>query len=115
VRTGSIIEKTAHVPELHNITADDAQHIGPEESFLIKKIVFLEQLLLDISANHQTHLLAHYVIELAQLFHRYYSHVRVIDPGNMQKSRGRLLVVHALRDTIVLVLDLLGVSHPDKM
>lgn len=115
VRTGSIFEKALAIAELQGITADDAQYIGLEEAFLLKKIVFLEQLLQDIATNHQTHLLAHYVIELAQLFHRYYSHVRVIDPENLQKSRGRLLMIHTLRSTIALVLDLLGVSHPNKM
>jgi len=115
VRTGSILEKAAKADDLSNINASDAQHIGNEEAFLLKKIVFLEQLLLDIATNHQTHLLAYYVVELAQLFHRYYSHVRVIDLENSQKSRGRLLMVILLRDTIALVLDLLGVSHPEKM
>lgn len=115
VRTGSILEKTTQLPALHDINADDAQYIGQEEAFLIKKIVFLEQLLLDIVTNHQTHLLAYYVVELAQLFHRYYSHVRVIDLENLQKSRGRLLMIGVLRDTIALTLDLLGVSHPEKM
>ena len=115
VRTGSILEKAAKEAHLDDINTDDAQYIGPEESFLLKKIVFLEQLLMDISINHQTHLLAYYVVELAQLFHRYYSHVRVLDPNNKDKSRGRLLMVTVLRDTIGLVLDLLGVSHPEKM
>lgn len=115
VRTGSILEKAAREAHLDDINADDAQYIGPEESFLLKKIVFLEQLLMDISSNHQTHLLAYYVVELAQLFHRYYSHVRVLDPNNRKKSRGRLLMVTVLRDTIALVLDVLGVSHPEKM
>ena len=98
-----------------NITVADAQHIGQEEAFLLKKIVFLEQLLMDIAVNHQTHLLTYYVLELAQLFHRYYSHVRVIDLENKEKSRARLLMIGLLRDTIALVLDILGVSHPEKM
>jgi len=115
VRTGSILEKASKLAELNDINAADAQYIGSEEAFLIKKIVFLEQLLLDIATNHQTHLLAYYVVELAQLFHRYYSHVRVIDMENITKSRGRLLMIGILRNTIALVLDLLGVSHPEKM
>src|SRR4030095_9836534 len=115
VRTGSIIEKAAKEAHLNDICAHDAQYIGPEEYFLLKKIVFLEQLLIDISVNHQTHLLTYYVIELAQLFHRYYSHVRVLDPSNREKSRGRLLMITILRNSIALVLDLLGVSHPEKM
>ncbi|HLW72658.1 MAG TPA: arginine--tRNA ligase [Candidatus Babeliales bacterium] len=115
VRTGSILEKAAKEAHLDNINASDAQHLGPQEAFLLKKIVFLEQLLMDIATNHQTHLLTYYVVELAQLFHRYYSHVRVLDPENREKSRGRLLMINLLRNTIALVLDLLGVSHPEKM
>ena len=115
VRTGSIIEKASKEAQLAAITAEDAQYVGAEEAFLLKKIIFLEQLLMDISVNHQTHLLTYYVVELAQLFHRYYSHVRVLDPNNMTKSRGRLLMIALVRDTIALVLDLLGISHPEKM
>ena len=115
VRTGSILEKAGHSELLCDINAADAEYIGPEESFLIKKVVFLEQLLRDISTNHQTHLLAYYVVELAQLFHRYYSHVRVIDLENSAKSRSRLLMITIVRETIALTLDILGVSHPEKM
>jgi arginyl-tRNA synthetase len=115
VRTGSILAKAAQEAHLDDINERDAQHIGLEEAFLIKKIVFLRSLLMDISINHQTHLLTYYVVELAQLFHRYYSHVRVLDMQNREKSRGRLLIITILRNTIELVLDLLGVSHPEKM
>lgn len=115
VRTGSILEKASKDSDLGGINAADAQYIGSEEAFLLKKIVFLEQLLMDIASNHQTHLLTYYVVELAQLFHRYYSHVRVIDLENKEKSRGRLLMISLLRNTIALVLDILGVSHPEKM
>ena len=104
-----------HMSVLEDIKAVDAQHIGQEEAFLLKKIVFLEQLLMDITVNQQTHLLTYYVLELAQLFHRYYSHVRVIDLENIPKSRARLLMIGLLRDTIAVVLDILGVSHPEKM
>jgi arginyl-tRNA synthetase len=115
VRTGSILEKAAGHADLDGINAMDAQHIGQQEAFLLKKIVFLEQLLMDIAVNHQTHLLTYYVVELAQLFHRYYSHVRVIDLEHREKSRARLLMITLLRDTIALVLDILGISHPEKM
>jgi len=115
VRTGSILAKASTSEALADINAEDAQHIGQQEAFLIKKIVFLEQLLMDIAVNHQTHLLTYYVVELAQLFHRYYSHVRVIDLENREKSRARLLMISLLRDTIALVLNILGISHPEKM
>jgi arginyl-tRNA synthetase len=115
VRTGSIVQKASVDERLRDVSAFDAQHIGKEEAFLLKKIIFLEQLLRDISVNHQTHLLTYYVVELAQLFHRYYSHVRVLDMQNIPKSRARLLMVTLVRDTIATVLEILGISYPDKM
>jgi len=115
VRTGSIIAKADQDERLRDITAADAQFIGKQEALLLKKIIFLEQLLHDISLNQQTHLLTYYVLELAQLFHRYYSHVRVIDLEDINKTRGRLLIVTLTRNTIAFVLELLGISRPEKM
>jgi len=115
VRTGSILEKAYQSPLLAALSIADTEHIGPEESFLLKKIIYLEQLLIDISTNNQTHLLTYYILELAQIFHRYYSHVRVIDIHNIEKSRARLLIIIVLRNTIGLVLDILGISQPEKM
>jgi arginyl-tRNA synthetase len=115
VRTGSIVQKALQESAYARINVADAEHIGKEEAFLLKKILFLEQLLRDISVNHQTHLLTYYVVELAQLFHRYYSHVRVIDKENIAKTRGRLLMIILVRNTIAMVLKLLGVSCPEKM
>src|SRR5581483_8160338 len=105
VRTGSIIAKADQDERLRDITAADAQFIGKQEALLLKKIIFLEQLLHDISLNQQTHLLTYYVLELAQLFHRYYSHVRVIDLEDINKTRGRLLIVTLTRNTIAFVLE----------
>ncbi len=115
VRTGSIIAKAAHDERLCYINAADAEFVGKQEALLLKKVIFLEQLLHDISNNHQTHLLTYYVLELAQLFHRYYSHVRVIDLEDINKTRGRLLLVTIVRTTIETVLYLLGITCPDKM
>jgi arginyl-tRNA synthetase len=115
VRTGSILEKAHKEKDLCDIVASDAQHIGKEEAFLLKKIMFLQDLLQDIATNHQTHLLTYYVLELAQAFHRYYSHTRVIDVHDIPKSRARLLMIIVLRDSIATVLQLLGIDRPEKM
>lgn len=115
VRTGSILAKAALLEGLTDLTVADANDIGKEEQFLLKKVLFLEQLIADIAINHQTHLLTYYVLELSQLFHRYYSHVRVLDPQDIKKSRARLLMIAIIRSTIGAVLQILGISCPDKM
>lgn len=115
VRTGSILKKAAQEKAFRSMSAKDCQYIGKQEALLLKKIVFLEQLIHDISLNHHIHLLTYYVLELSQLFHRYYSHVRIIDPEDINTTRGRLLVVSLVRTTIKTVLKLLGISQPESM
>lgn len=115
VRTGSILNKAHEHSELNNITAADAEGIGPEEALLIKKIATLSSMLETINRNYQTHLLTFYVLELAQTFHSYYAKNKVIDVENISKSRARLLMIMNLRSTFSLIFDLLGISKPEKM
>lgn len=115
VRTKSIIEKAQEVPDFADIIETDVSYIGTHESLIIKKIISLKSLLKTISLNHQTHLLTYYILELAHLFHKYYSHNRVIDVEHIAQSRSRLLLVTLVRNTFATVLDLLEISKPDRM
>jgi arginyl-tRNA synthetase len=116
VRTGSILEKSMHVAaDFNNIGPQDVLHISSAEDMLLKKIASLGPLLASIGTHYQVHQLTYYVIELANLFHAYYSKNRVIEMTDISKSRGRLLVIMTLRDTFATVLDLLGISRPEKM
>jgi arginyl-tRNA synthetase len=115
VRTKSILAKALDHNELHNIIAQDAQYLGPEEKLLVKKIISLKNLLINIGHNHQTHLLTYFIHELSQIFSRYYSQNRVIDFDNIQRSRARLLLIQLMNNTLDMVLTLLGISKPEKM
>lgn len=92
-----------------------AAQLGSEERALLRKILALKQLLLTISNSHQTHLLAHYAMELAQQFHHYYAHCRVIDIDKPEQSKTRLFVLTLLHEALDRCLRLLGVSRPEKM
>ncbi len=118
VRIKSILEKAQHeefVQQLSNITPADSKYITDAEKTLIKKIATLKDLLASISHNYQTHLLAYYVIELAQAFHSYYNAHKVIDKNNLEQSRGRLFVISLVQQTLKTCFDLLGISSPEKM
>lgn len=115
VRTKSILEKAAQEAALQDISKADSAYIGHEEALLIKKIASLKELLANISHNYQTHLLTYYVLELATLFHRYYSQHRVIDMTKIEQSRGRLYLIKLLNETFKRCLQLLEISCPDKM
>ena len=115
VRIASILEKAALQPEFSGITAADAVFISDAEKVLIKKIVSLTTTLNAISRHYQTHTLTYYTLELAQLFHSYYGAHKVIDQAHIAQSRGRLLTITILKNTIKLCLDLLGISSPERM
>ncbi|MEX2437995.1 MAG: arginine--tRNA ligase [Candidatus Babeliales bacterium] len=115
VRIKSIIDKAAEVPEFADISPKDSLFVGPAEAFLIKKIIALKHLLNVIAATHQTHLLAYYAIELAQAFHAYYAKNRILDELYIDQSRGRLATIQMILNTFDLVLDLLGLTKPNRM
>lgn len=115
VRTGSILEKAAALSEFADITADDAAHCGDTEKFLLKKIISLQELLVNIQHNYQVHLLTYYCLDLANLFHSYYAVNRVIERELVTQSRARLAMIILLRRTFKTALDLLGISTPANM
>lgn len=115
VRTKSILAKANEIPELQNINANDARFLADEERLLLKKITALKEVLEAIGRNYQTHTLTYYALELAQAFHHYYSHHKVIDIEHTERSRARLLMVDLVRSTFKTIFDLLGVSAPEKM
>lgn len=114
MRIKSILAKAQAESLFAHITESDSASIGPEEHLLIKKIASLRELLESIQHNYQTHLLAYYTVELAQTFHNYYSHHKVIDTSNINKSRARLLTITLVQHTLKTAFDLLGISAPEK-
>jgi arginyl-tRNA synthetase len=115
VRTNSILDKANQDESLQGLTTADLAHIGTEEIYILKKIASLTHLLDALAHNYQVHLLTHYIIELANVFHAYYKQNRVIDFSNLEKSRARLGLICIVNTTFKTVLTLLGVSTPERM
>ncbi len=115
VRTKSMLDKAAKNNDLHNISEKDLMDIGDAERALIRKIASLKSLLTNIQQNYQTHLLAHYVYDLAHAFHSYYGANKVILPKDPHTSRMRLALIQIVRTTLATGLDLLGLSTPEQM
>lgn len=115
VRTKSIMAKAEAESSLTNISVHDSHAIGEAEQLLLKKIASLKTLLETTAKNYQTHLIAYYVIELAQTFHSYYSHHKVIDAERIEQSRGRLFTILLVQRTLKTCFDLLGITAPERM
>ena len=79
------------------------------------RIISFTEILNAIAHSYQTHVLAYYALELAQVFHNYYAHNRVIDLQDVSTSRIRLLMVMRVRSLLAICLDLLGLDKPERM
>jgi arginyl-tRNA synthetase len=49
------------------------------------------------------------------LFHKYYNKYQIVDEKHVELSEARLFLLSTLKGVIRLVLELLGISAPDKM
>jgi len=115
VRTNSILQKATEInPELVNIKITDCQNLTDQEKLLIKKIVSLQALLKNLNTNYQTHLLAYYTFELANIFHSYYNNTKAIG-DDIKQTKNSLFIIKIINNTLNLCFKLMGISSPQKM
>jgi len=89
--------------------------IGSDEIMLVKKIIWLSDVLRTIESTYQTHLLTYYSWELAHRLHAYYTHNRIVDAEKLELTKVRLFMMMLVKDSLELCLELLGLSKPEKM
>ena len=86
----------------------------PEELSLIKRLLQFPDLVAGAALALEPHRVAYYLQELAQLFHPYYNHHRVIG-DDLGLTHARLALARAVGQVVRNGLRLLGVSAPEKM
>lgn len=87
---------------------------SPEERELLKKLAELPNEIMVAARLMEPHRLAHYIHDLASLFHSFYNSHRVLvdDPG----LRGaRLSLIRSTKQVLANVLKILGVHAPERM
>jgi len=99
-----------------NIDGADLSLLGAEELTFLRKCLELPDIMQIASENLSPHTIAFYAMELANAFHPMYDRVRAfadgIDP-DLQKSR--LAFYSATKAMFKRVLDLLGMTSPERM
>ena len=95
--------------------APDAQvpaDLAPEERDLVKRLAEFPALVAEATERRGPQALPTYAIRLADDFHRFYHHHRVLE----SETQGfRLALVTATKAVIARSLDLIGVEAPDRM
>ncbi len=86
----------------------------PEERSLMRKIMLFPDTLQSVSRTLEPHLLARYLLELAELYHSYYQKVRIVTEDK-ERSNARLLLSFGVKSVVKNGLNLLGVQAPERM
>ncbi|HEY6040632.1 MAG TPA: DALR anticodon-binding domain-containing protein, partial [Anaerolineae bacterium] len=91
----------------------------PSERALILKMIRMEEVVEIVSSRLEPHHLAHYALELASAFTKFYDDCRVL-PSEMQPVEpettcARLLLVRAAKQVLARTLSLMGVTAPESM
>ena len=101
-----------------NITVDEKSPLtsltAEVEINLIKKLGEYPELIAAAAKERAPHRVAHYVYELASLFHSFYNQCRIlgVEP---EVQQARLLLVIAVSHVLKHALDILGISAPERM
>ena len=94
--------------------ADYTLLADPTETELIKKLGEYPELIASAAKERAVHRVAHYVHELAGLFHSFYNQCRIlgVDP---ELQQARIKLVKATQHVLRHALNILGVSAPERM
>jgi arginyl-tRNA synthetase len=92
----------------------DCSILGAEELQILRKIADFPEEIMITARMMAPHRIAHYVLELAGLFHSFYNHQRVLNE-NKALQDARLILMETTLITIKNALSILGISAPDKM
>jgi arginyl-tRNA synthetase len=90
----------------------DAAALAPEERELVKRLLELPEIVREATERRAPHAIPIYAIRVADDFHRFYHHHRVLES---EQEAFRLQLVRAVQLVIARCLDLIGVEAPDRM
>ena len=82
---------------------------------LIYKLIDFKEVINKISEIMEPQILANYLLELSSMFHKYYSKNRIINDGDIELTKARLIFIKSISIVITNGLSILGISAPKKM
>jgi arginyl-tRNA synthetase len=91
---------------------DPPSELAPEESDLVKRLAEFPTVVAEATERRTPHALPVYAIRVADDFHRFYHHHRVLES---EAEAFRLALCQATKSVIARSLDLIGVEAPERM
>jgi arginyl-tRNA synthetase len=95
-------------------TADPSPppELAPEERELVKRLAEFPEVVAEATVRRAPHAIPTYAIRVADDFHRFYHHHRVLES---EQQAFRLALAVATKNVLARSLDLIGVEAPDRM
>ncbi len=87
----------------------------PEDMALLRRMEVFADMTAQAAAVLQVHQVTHYLTELAQLLHSYYTKHSILGAGSAGLTLARLALLRAVARVLANGLDILGVSAPERM
>lgn len=115
VRIKSILEKSNNfISDKDYYKNIDNIELNNNEKMLLKKIALFDSLLNQICINFNSHTLAYYALDLASLFHSFYTSYSIIDQDkNITSYRVGLCLI--VQEVLEKCTNLLGICVPERM
>jgi arginyl-tRNA synthetase len=111
-RICSILRNTKISPRPEEI---DFQLLNsPAELRLIKQLIRLPEVIRDTAQDYQVQRLPKYIFETSACFHQFYKNCRVLT-DNKELTKARLGLIYSTKIVLKNVLDIMGISAPEKM
>ncbi|MEX1022781.1 MAG: arginine--tRNA ligase [Dehalococcoidia bacterium] len=113
-RIASVLAKAA--AEGHSSDgADTSLLVHETEQALLRRLLLLPEVIEKVVLELAPHHLPHYAQDLAGAFHAFYTQCRIIQAGEPDLTKSRLLLLEATRAGLARTLGLMGISAPDSM
>jgi len=112
VRIRSILAKA----ESGAITKEYLKLLESEkEKELMMKILNYSKVLLEAYEERKVHKISFYLLELSDIWHKYYEETGILNEENQQIKNARLYLAKSVGETIELGLGVLGIAAPERM
>lgn len=117
-RVAALLRRAAEEGVTIPDVSDDAALTGltlPDDMALLRKMALYRDMLEQAATTLSVHHVSHYLMELSQLLHSYYTKNQILKAGDPVTTGSRLALLRAVSRVIANGLDLMGVSAPDHM
>ena len=117
-RVAALLRRAAEEGVTIPDVSDDASLAGltlPDDMALLRKMALYRDMLEQAATTLSVHHVSHYLMELSQLLHSYYTKNQILKAGDPVTTGSRLALLRAVSRVIANGLDLMGVSAPDHM